>query len=332
MDLFKAAPVTLAAVLVAGAPALAASPQVGEEAPDFSSTNWVMNAPRQVSVKALRGEVVFVEKWGVQCPPCLALIPHVQALQEEFGGRGLHIFAFEAQGHTPEQIRTTVTQRGGRTYAVSAGGADNYRTNGGIPHGWLIGVDGKVIWEGNPGDPQFDRLLRAEMAKVRFPGLGRNDFDRALAKSLTAYMRRNMADARKEAQKVLDAPRSSDAAKADAQYLLDRYQQIIDQQWALAQQYESERRYLEAQELYAWLADTLKRDELGSQAKARLDAMKDDEGVERELDAAKRLRALMAKLEGRPAEERRVMLERFAQDEKYRDTRAAEEARQAAAR
>lgn len=323
---------TAAAVFALALPALAASPQVGEEAPDFASVSWVMNQPQQESVRALRGEVVFVEKWGVKCPPCLALIPHVQQLQEEFGGKGLHIFAFEAQGHTPDEIRTTITNRGGRTYPVSAGGANNYQTNGGIPHGWLIGVDGKVIWEGNPGDGRFDQLLRAELAKVRFPGLGRNDFDKALSKSLQAYARRDLGAARKEAQKVVDANRSSDEAKADAQYLLERYQQQLDANWALARQYEGEKRYLDAQEIYAWLASTMKREELGAQADERLDAMKGDKEIERELDAAKRLRALMAQLQGRPAEERRATLERFAQEEKFRGTRAADDARAAAGR
>lgn len=323
---------TAAAVLVLGVPALAASPQVGEEAPDFASVNWVMNPPQQDSVRALRGEVVFVEKWGVKCPPCLALIPHIQQLQDEFGGKGLHIFAFEAQNHSADEIRSTVTARGGRTYPVSSNAANNYQTNGGIPHGWLIGVDGKVIWEGNPGDGRFDQVLRAEMAKVRFPGLGRNDFDKALSKSLQAYSRRDIGTARKEAQKVLDGNRSSDEAKADAQYVLERYQQLLDAQWALAQQYEAEKRYLDAQEIYGWLAGTMKREELGQQADERLDAMKSDKEIERELDAAKRLRALMAQLQGRPAEERRANLERFAQDEKFRGTRAADDARAAAGR
>lgn len=321
-----------AAVFFLSAPALAASPQVGEEAPEFSNVSWVMNPPRQDSVRALRGEVVFVEKWGVKCPPCLALIPHIQQLQDEFGGKGLHIFAFEAQNHSADEIRSTVTARGGRTYAVSSNAANNYQTNGGIPHGWLIGVDGKVIWEGNPGDGRFDQVLRAEMAKVRFPGLGRNDFDKALGKSLQAYSRRDLGVARKEAQKVLDGARSSDEAKSDAQYLLERYQQQLDSQWALAQQYETEKRYLDAQEIYGWLAGTMKREELGEQAEARLDAMKADKEVGRELEAAKRLRALMAQLQGRPAEERRATLERFAQDDKFSGTRAAADAREAAGR
>lgn len=59
--------------------------------------------------------------------------------------------------------------------------------------------------------------------------------------------------------------------------------------------------------------------------------MKDDDAVGKELDAAKRLKALEAQLQGRPAAERKAALERFAQEEKYRDTRAAEQAKQAAA-
>jgi len=143
--------IATASLALAAGTALAGSPAVGEQAPELGSASWVMNDPGQVSIADLRGEVVFVEKWGVKCGPCLRLIPHVQELQEEYGERGLHIFAFEAQGHSADETARTVRERGGRDYPVSTGGAPNYRTDGGIPHGWLIGVDGTVIFEGNPG-------------------------------------------------------------------------------------------------------------------------------------------------------------------------------------
>jgi thiol-disulfide isomerase/thioredoxin len=321
-----AVPSLLLSLALAG-PALAASPQVGEEAPDFDQVSWVLNPPRQASVKALRGEVVFVEKWGVKCPPCLALIPHVQKLQEEFGGRGLNIFAFEAQNHGADEVKKTVEGRGGKSYAVSAGGANNYRTNGGIPHGWLIGVDGKVVWEGNPGDGKFDQLLRAEMAKVRFPGLGRNDFDPALNKALERYTaKKDVAGARKEARKVLEAKGSSEKARADAQDLIDRLTGLATRRAEEAQAAEAAGDWVTAMDAWGWLAQSFGKEPEGEPAKARLDELKKDEKVKKELDAHKRLEALLAQLAGRPAEEKKAALAQFAKSDKVAGTNAAKRA------
>ena len=33
----------------------------------------------------------------------------------------------------------------------------------GIPHAFVIGRDGKLLWEGNPGDKEFDQHLLAAL-------------------------------------------------------------------------------------------------------------------------------------------------------------------------
>ncbi len=306
--------------------AAAASPTVGQEAPEFDSVAWVLNAPRESSVRALRGEVIIVEKWGVNCPPCLALIPHIQKLHEEFGGKGLNIFAFEAQNHNADEIRSTVQSRGCKTYAVSSGAANNYQTDGGVPHAWIIGVDGKVLWQGNPGDGGFDKKLRDEMLKVRFPGMGRNEFDPALNKAMGQYVKNDWAGARKEARKVLDGARSSDAAKADAQYVTDRLALLGERRTAEARENETAGRWLEAQQGWAFLQGAFGKEAEGEAAKARLDEMKKDENVKKELDAARRLEALVASLTGKPAAEKKAALTAFAQSDKVAGTAAARRA------
>lgn len=318
----------LGLVVALCAPALAASPQVGEEAPEFSSTSWVFSPPgNKDSIKALRGEVVFVEKWGVNCPPCRALMPHLQKLWDEHGGKGLHVFAFEAQNHSADEIRTCLAQNGHKSYPVSAAGANNYQTDGGIPHGWLIGVDGKVIWQGNPGDGKFDQMLKEELAKVRFPGLGRNDFDKAVNKALGLYAKRDLGGARREAQKIAENEKSEEQARADAQWLVERFTKLGEEQLALADGYVAERRYLDAQEVLSFLAATFKKEPEGTAAQEKLDGFKDP-AVKKELDAAKKLQKLLAALQNRPAAERKVNLEKFAS--KNEGTRAAEEALAAA--
>ncbi|MCA8923340.1 MAG: redoxin family protein, partial [Planctomycetes bacterium] len=192
---------------------VAATPTVGQEAPEFGSADWVLNAPEETSIAALKGEVVFVEKWGVKCPPCVALIPHVEKLQQTYGARGLHIFAFEAQNHSADEIRAKIAERGGKTYPVSAGGGNGYQGDGSIPVAWLIGVDGTVIWQGNPAaeTAKLDRMIEEEVAKVRYPGMGRSEFHPEALKSVKAFMKQDLAGARDEARKLLANEKLSDA-------------------------------------------------------------------------------------------------------------------------
>src|SRR5690606_33247400 len=73
------------AVLVAFAAQLSASsPNVGQEAPAISVSGWALNAPENFDGSNLKGKVTLVEYWGQNCPPCKALIPHLNNLWEEY--------------------------------------------------------------------------------------------------------------------------------------------------------------------------------------------------------------------------------------------------------
>lgn len=309
--------------------ALAGSPSVGQDAPEFGNAQWVMNAPDVTSIAELRGEVIFIEKWGVKCPPCLALIPHVEELQRDFGGRGLHIFAFEAQGHSAEEIQATMAARGGKSYPVAAGGAPNYETGGGIPHGWLVGVDGKIIWEGHPGDAAFDKTLKAELAKVKFPGLGLTDVDKALEKSVKSYLAGDLAKARTEAQKVAEGAKSSEEAKKDAEHILARIQAQAEKAKAKAESLEAEKLYVEASKRWNWLKSAFGSAEEGKLAAEKLKSYQKDAGIAKEIEASEKLAAMIDQLSkgaNTPAKlaEAEAAFKKFA--EKYAGTKAAEDA------
>lgn len=314
-----------ALLLALSGPASAATPKVGDPAPELGTSNWVMNAPKQESIAKLRGEVVFVEKWGVRCPPCVALIPHVEKLQQTYGKRGLHIFAFEAQNHSAEQIKAKVSEKGGKTYPVSAGGGNNYRGDGGIPVAWLIGVEGKVIWQGNPAaeTSKLDQLIEQEVAKVRFPGLGKTDFAPEALKAVKLYMGKDFAKARAEARKLAEDEKASAKAREDGAYLVTKVDELAARQLELAQRYQDEGNYLGAYQTLGWFAKHFKGSEEGDTAKEKLKAFKKDKQLKRELKAALALQKLLAKLQGQPAEVRARVLEKFASSKKVEGTAAA---------
>ena len=87
---------------------------------------------------------------------------HLAKLTDEYGGRGLNVI-----GLTTDEVDVTrrflVHTPAGRqvNYAVAVGGGGEYGVTR-FPYAYLIGPDGTVAWEGNPGslsDKTIEKLL-----------------------------------------------------------------------------------------------------------------------------------------------------------------------------
>src|SRR4029077_3150828 len=82
----------------------------------------------------LKGHVVMLEFWGVNCGPCLAAMPHIAKLNDELGGMGLIVIGAHAQGGTAEKVKAVALSRGANfTILANANVKDGTDFNG-IPH------------------------------------------------------------------------------------------------------------------------------------------------------------------------------------------------------
>ncbi len=68
--------------------------KVDAEAPDFTLERIVGDS---VQLSQLRGKVVLLDFWATWCAPCRYDMPHVQALYEELGERGLAVFGVSSE-------------------------------------------------------------------------------------------------------------------------------------------------------------------------------------------------------------------------------------------
>jgi len=82
--LFSAA----AAVVLAAGCQTAGPPKNGDLAPDFVLQNPA-GATRKLS--NFRGKIVLVNLWATWCPPCIAELPLLDQLADEYGDKGLVI-------------------------------------------------------------------------------------------------------------------------------------------------------------------------------------------------------------------------------------------------
>jgi thiol-disulfide isomerase/thioredoxin len=137
--------------------ALKPMPKVGSAPPEVSARDW-LNAEKGPTLASLKGKVAVVEFWATWCGPCVAGIPHLNKLHDEFGSKGLVLLSFTDQSKQGIEKFTKTTPM---KYILGCGSdlAAEYGVSG-IPHAFIVGRDGKLFWEGNPGHADFDKRIR----------------------------------------------------------------------------------------------------------------------------------------------------------------------------
>jgi uncharacterized protein (TIGR03435 family) len=66
----------------------AAVPKVGEVAPQLKLTGLLQGSGKtDQSIKSLTGKVIVLEFWATWCAPCIAAMPHLNALAEKYKGK-----------------------------------------------------------------------------------------------------------------------------------------------------------------------------------------------------------------------------------------------------
>jgi thiol-disulfide isomerase/thioredoxin len=113
---------------------------------------------------ALEGKVVVVEEWGVNCPPCIASLPHLAKLAKRYEKKGLVVVGLERQGSSKEDI-LKVLKSARVQYPVMAGGSGPVPSDG-IPHAMVFGADGKLVWHGHPADDEFEDSVKDALKGV----------------------------------------------------------------------------------------------------------------------------------------------------------------------
>lgn len=134
-----------------------------------SQVNWgtpVNDAP--FNKEQLKGKVVVVEEWGVNCAPCIASLPDLAKMAKSGEKKGLVVVGLERQNSTKEAI-TKVIDAARVKYPIMSGGSVPAKSDG-IPHACVFNAEGKLVWHGNPHDENFEREVKKALRDVKDDG------------------------------------------------------------------------------------------------------------------------------------------------------------------
>jgi len=109
-----------------------------------------------------KGKPVIVEFWATWCPPCRTSIPHLNEINKKFKDKGLSVIGItDETKEVVEKFQKSTPME----YHVAVGGAAIQKKFGinGIPHAFVVGKDGKIVWEGHPmslKDSDIEKALK----------------------------------------------------------------------------------------------------------------------------------------------------------------------------
>lgn len=110
----------------------------------------------------LAGKVVLVDEWGVNCPPCRALLPRMEEIWKSFRTKPFVLVGSHRQGMNKDAVMALV-KANKLTYPIyeRAGIEGEPSNGGGIPFLYVINHRGRVVYSGRSDRDATQALVEA---------------------------------------------------------------------------------------------------------------------------------------------------------------------------
>lgn len=119
----------------------------------------------KITESDLEGKVVMVDKWGVFCPPCRALLPKMQDVWQSFKGKNFMLIGGHCQGRKDSEVQALV-KANKLTFPIyeGAGLAVNEPSFSGIPFLYVVDHRGKIVYQGHNHNMAIEAAQAAILA------------------------------------------------------------------------------------------------------------------------------------------------------------------------
>lgn len=146
-------------------------PSIANEASTYQLSsaeyNWNITDASGTPVlpETLQGEVIFLNFWGTYCPPCIAEMPEIQGIYDDYKDRVKFILV---AAEAPQKVQNFLASRGYDLPSYYAGsGMPDALSVRSIPTTFIISRDGRVVskkvgaadWDSKATRRVFDELL-----------------------------------------------------------------------------------------------------------------------------------------------------------------------------
>jgi len=248
---------------------------------DDISPGKTLSGPN-LTLRDLKGKVVVVSYFGVNCPACLLEMPQLEDLYKKYQDQGVQVMGFEMQGSTA--AATTAFIKDKRiTFQISADGKVRSASAQTIPYIFLFGSDGKLAAE---------HVLIADL-EAKLKELAHEDFTAMAGPGpyvkLAPLMAQVKAGQLGEVLKSLREKKGSkDAAEArEANSMLNAFSAMAKSRFDKAATFKTTDP-VRAMYQYQYIAQLFAGDELGDKATKEAEALKAsaNSASEAEADAA----------------------------------------------
>jgi thiol-disulfide isomerase/thioredoxin len=137
---------------------------VGEPVPEFT-----VRTLEGDSARIAAGEpVTLLHVWATWCGPCQKEFPEIEAIQREFGPRGLRIVAVSVDEGDDDPVKAFVREKGA-TFEIGRdpnGSVRRLYQGIGVPESYLISADGRLLVRQFGAIPEGAAAMRAAIEKA----------------------------------------------------------------------------------------------------------------------------------------------------------------------
>ncbi len=191
-----------------------------------TNSNWY-SGPK-LTEDDLVGKVVLVDKWGVGCPPCRALLPMMQRYWNAFRKKNFILLGSHCQGRKDAEVEALVKEHGLTFPIYDNAGIENEPPCNGIPFLYVVNHRGKVLYSGHNHSQAIQIVQEAIIAANLPPTLMGNvdipdnspyrniDKQLVLGKNIAPVIRKLEADIKNSEKRTAteDQKESAQTAKA----------------------------------------------------------------------------------------------------------------------